>query len=712
MDQPTQTKPEDAANSVLELARWNDQVARRARSPSGRRAALASVPVADLERARELLAQAREALALARGRRVPRRLAEDDGVDLLERPRTRGAPLFAHELAVVFRFLKHARELRRELVALDDAPALAAIGRGIPDLATLVDAFERAVDERGQLMDSASERLRQIRLEIGELKERARKNIERIAARPDVRPLLRAPHPSLRDGRFVLAVKAEARGRIRGLYHDRSGTGATAYVEPEEVVDDQNKLRDRAIDEQREVARILWELTRLALDREDELVRARDAVATFDLAVARATVADELSLAEPALEAGGALELVDVRHPLLLALAFDRATGTEAERRAQAIEHVVPFTLGLGERFDVVVLTGPNTGGKTATLKAVGLTALLARTGNFVPAVSARVPLFPGVFADIGDEQDLAQNLSTFSAHVRRIAAILAHATRGSLVLIDELGTGTDPLEGEALSLALLDFLLDRGVIALVTTHLGRLKEFAGRRPRAMNASMQFDPETLRPTYRLILGIPGASNALKIAQNLGLPAPLLEHAEKNLAETEPGHGRLFEELDRARATVERLKTDAARDRNTAQQIRSDLESEAKDAAAKRAALEAHAEVAAERRLERLAAELEEPRRVLLTLGGRAAVAAGAMLEAIRRALEKAPLAEQRRRFAKDLKPGDVVHLPRYNELCRVRRVLKKEGKIEVDYRSMSVTVGFDEVAPSEAAHLFRPPRSS
>ncbi|MFG0320345.1 MAG: endonuclease MutS2, partial [Planctomycetota bacterium JB042] len=553
-------KIDDDAFRLLELDAWNRVVEGHARLDAGRALARTMRPAATLEEGRALLAETKEALALDDRGASPRLGVPADGLALVAHAREHGTPLLARELAVQFRFLRQARDLRATLAALDDLPALRALGRRIPDVGPLVRDLELAVDERGLLLDSATPRLRALRLEIAEKKEAVRQEIERIAKRPDVRTLLRSTHPTIRDGRFVLAVKIGSRGQVKGIYHDRSASGETAYVEPEAVVDEQAELRDLVHDEEREVGRILWEFTRRLLDLEDELVAATAALARFDAACARGAAARDLGLVEPELvESGSPLAIDEVRHPLLLAMARDRLGEEAAVEAVHAA--VTPFSLRLGDAFDLLVVTGPNTGGKTVTLKAVGLVALLARCGSFVPAASgAVVPWFPGVFADVGDEQDLMQSLSTFSAHVRRIATVLSSAAPGALVLLDELGSGTDPLEGEALSTALLEHLLDRRLRGVVTTHLGRLKEFAGRNPRAANASMQFDPESLRPTYRLLLGIPGASNALKIARGLGLPDGVLVRAEELLSEsgdTDRSRG-LLDELDRSRAAVERL----------------------------------------------------------------------------------------------------------------------------------------------------------
>lgn len=699
---------------VLELNRFQRWTAGFARSQVGRSHVENALPASDLDEARALLAQTREALARLRADRAPNLDVRDDVLPLLHSAREQGIPLLARELAALYRFARRARRLREYLLDLEPGSELHGLGKRTPDLGSLCAELEDAIDEQGALLDTATAKLRTLRREIAERRELVRRALERFARRPEVRSLVRSMFPAIRDGRYVLAVRSGARGQVRGLYHDRSATGQTAYVEPEIVVADQNRLRDLEIDEAREVSRILFRLTRLALDAEAAIAGNSSLVARVDHAFARAHVADALGLLEPELAPGGPLSLIDARHPLLLALAFDRAadpgdgsTGDAsragdalARRREAARSAVVPFSLSLGESHDLLVLTGPNTGGKTATLKTIGLTAALARCGHFAPAAVARMPFYPGLYADIGDEQDLAQSLSTFSAHVRRAARILAQAPRGSLVLLDELGSGTDPLEGEALATSLLEELLARGHFAVITTHLGKLKEFAGREPRAANASMEFDPDTLRPTYRLLLGVPGASNALRIAKNLGLPTTVLERAERLLHCSGDETGALFAAIDRSRVELVKLREEAERDRRAAAEVRKKADQDRAANELAEAALLLNAEEAAEARLRAFAAELEGPRRQLLSAGGAAAKVAGNLLDALSRMLAASPLNEHRRRFLQSLRPGDPVKLIKMNEVGRVKRVLKKSDRVEVEVRRLSVTVGIDEIAPA------------
>lgn len=695
---------------VLEFDSWATELADRARLEAGREFIRAFHPVSDVEEARVLLAETREALLLQAEGALPAMRVEKDGFDLLGHAREQGTALLAHELATIYRFLYQSCDVRMQLEMRPELEALHRLGRGIPDLMPLIREMEQTVDDRGLLLDSASPKLTTLRLEIGKLRESVRRTLEKMASRPNIRALLRSTHPTIRDDRLVLAVKTTARGQVKGIYHDQSSTGETAYIEPESVVDVQNRIVDLAADERREVTRILWGLTRSLLDARDQLISVREQLARVDFACARALIAEEFGLTEPVVELDGVWEASDVRHPILLAMAHRSQLDLDPdERREKAKEQVVPFSLRIGGSFDVMVLTGPNTGGKTVTLKAIGLLSLLPRIGCFVPALpGARVRAFADIFADIGDEQNLAQSLSTFSGHVRRMAHILNNASEGSLVLLDELGSGTDPLEGEALSAALLDHLLKKKLFAVVTTHLGRLKEIAGRRPRVANASMQFDPESLKPTYRLLTGIPGSSNALVIARNLGLPESLIQDAETLLGDSEDPARGLMEELDRSRAVVEKMKEEASEDRREAASELEKVTVEARDVESQRNNLWVEAESAAEERLKVLAREIEDPRRALGALGGDARREVDRIEEAVRKALGSSPLAERRRLFLEGLKKGDRVHLPQYNETCRIRRIMPREDRVEVDYRSMSVTVGFDEIVPPDQTHLFPP----
>src|SRR5919201_2078441 len=384
---------------------------------------------------------------------------------------------------------------------------------------------------------------------------------------------LQEPIVTQRGGRYVVPVRSEMRGAVKGIIHDQSASGATVFIEPLEILEANNALREAELAERAEVQRILDELSRRVEKEADELDAVVSALSRVDLAMAKALFADAFECERPVLDGEGKLDLIAARHPLLV------AQGTA----------VVPIDVRLGRDFKALVITGPNTGGKTVTLKTIGLLILMAACGLQIPAQrGSRVPIVKRVFADIGDEQSIAQSLSTFSSHLRNVVATLADAQKDDLALLDELGAGTDPDEGAALAMAVLETLLARGVLVAATTHYPELKSFALNTPGVQNASVEFDPDTLRPTYRVHVGLPGASNAFAIASRLGLDRGVLERAESHLSELHGSLERTLREaegprtelasaLDEARvaaADARRVTSDAERE---AQKIRDDAE---------------------------------------------------------------------------------------------------------------------------------------
>src|ERR671937_905333 len=351
---------------------------------------------------------------------------------------------------------------------------------------------------------------------------------------------LQEPIVTQRGGRYVVPVRSEMRGAVKGIIHDQSASGATVFIEPLEILEANNALREAELAERAEVQRILDELSRRVEKEADELDAVVSALSRVDLAMAKALFADAFECERPVLDGEGKLDLIAARHPLLV------AQGAE----------VVPIDVRLGSDFRALVITGPNTGGKTVTLKTIGLLVLMAACGLQIPAQrGSRVPITKRVFADIGDEQSIAQSLSTFSSHLRNVVATLADAERGDLALLDEVGAGTDPDEGAALAMAVLETLLERGVLVAGTTHYPELKAFALNTPGVQNASVEFDPDTLRPTYRVHVGLPGASNAFAIASRLGLEQSVLGRSESHLSELHRSLERTLREAERQRTEL-------------------------------------------------------------------------------------------------------------------------------------------------------------
>jgi DNA mismatch repair protein MutS2 len=418
----------------------------------------------------------------------------------------------------------------------------------VADLRFLAVAIRRAVLPNGEISDDASPELRRIRGSIGHTRETIHKTLERI---------LRSrggdageDYVTLRNDRFVIPVRAAERRQVHGVVHAASATGQTVFVEPFETIDLNNRIVQLSEDEAAEITRILLELTDRLRANLGPLHFAVETIATLDSTFARARFAREFDCTLPTFSGDAVLELKDARHPVL-------ADTLRAHGRS-----VVPITLALGGAETVLVISGPNTGGKTVALKTVGLAVLAAQSGIPVAAETARLPLVDRVLVDIGDEQSIAADLSTFSAHMLNVRAMLEAATPHSLVLVDELGTGTAPEEGAALAVALLDEFRERGCLTLATTHHDRLKTYASTTPGVLNAAVEFDDVNLRPTYRLMVGVPGGSSGIDIARRLGLPAHVIDRARAQLSPEAHEAAALIAYLHRSRDELETLKKEA------------------------------------------------------------------------------------------------------------------------------------------------------
>ncbi|MGQ9709358.1 MAG: endonuclease MutS2 [Anaerolineae bacterium] len=511
----------------------------------------------------------------------------------------REAVLDPADLLDIAQTLQTARRLR-QTVARQEAhfPRLAAVAARLEPCPELVAAIERVLDERGEVRDDASSALARIRSERRTVHDRLITRLQRIISSPETAPFLQEPIITMREGRYVVPLKADFKGRIRGIVHDRSASGATLFIEPLSVVELGNTWRELQVAEDQEIRRILADLSARVAARGAEILETVDALADLDLAFAKARYADELDAVEPLLadgkpeRDGTRLRLLRARHPLL-----DPAT-------------VVPIDVILDGGTHVLVITGPNTGGKTVTLKTVGLLALMAQSGLHIPAdENSLLPVFAAIYADIGDEQSIEQSLSTFSAHLTNILSFIHQADEHSLVLLDELGAGTDPAEGSALARALLETFRQRGAVTLVATHYPELKAYAQLTPGVCNACVEFDPETLRPTYRLTIGIPGRSNALAIARRLGLDEAIVRRAEALLSPQERQTEHLLADLHRLRLEAARARDEAYAARAEAQRLTEELHRRLARIDEERAAILEQARREALEELERLREEV-------------------------------------------------------------------------------------------------------
>jgi DNA mismatch repair protein MutS2 len=430
----------------------------------------------------------------------------------------RGGRLGAEHFLEIVETLDAAARLATSL-AEERRPLLRDLGRRIHPLPALRSTLARSFDPTGELLDTASPRLGGLRAAVRVAYDRLRRRLDSLVG-SELGGALQEPLVTMRNGRYVVPIKADARSKVKGIVHDASGSGATLFVEPLVVVELGNAWREAqaAVDE--EVGRILDELSALVGANAALLRETLEALAQFDFWAAKAQLAAEMDGVRPAASEREEVVLLSARHPGL--------TG-----------RVVPIDIRLGDGYTALVITGPNTGGKTVALRTLGLLALMHQAGLHVPAESgSSLPVFRDVFADIGDEQSIAQSLSTFSGHLRSIIRIVEKAGPGTLVLLDELGAGTDPTEGSALAQALLDHFIRSGALIAATTHYAEIKVYAHETPAARNASVAFDLETLSPTYRLTIGLPGGSQAFAIAERLGLPDAIVADARSRLSENQ------------------------------------------------------------------------------------------------------------------------------------------------------------------------------
>ncbi|TMC05609.1 MAG: endonuclease MutS2 [Chloroflexi bacterium] len=510
---------------TLEFPKVLAKVAGEAGFSVGRERILALAPTADLDEARQRLAFTSEAVRLIDEQpRAGLAGAQDVRTQLLRA--SRGGDLTAADLVLVLNTLRSARSVGRLLGDLsgDTYPQMTALGEAMPVHPQLVRRIEEIINDEGEVLDTASTRLRRLRGEVRAATQRLQQRLRTLVG--EFGHVLQEPIVTTRADRYVVPVKADFRGRVRGIVHDQSASGATLFIEPLVVVELNNALREVQAQEQEEIERILREVsTEIGVEAE-AIGRAIEALGEFDLQLAKARYARLQRAIEPSMNRDGRILLRRARHPLL--------TG-----------RVVPIDVELGTEWFMIVVTGPNTGGKTVALKTVGLLTLMAQSGLHVPAQDgSELAVFDEVFADIGDEQSIEQSLSTFSSHVTRIVEVLRaiSALRRSspdgpppaLVLFDELGAGTDPDEGSALARSILTYLLDRHVPTIATTHYSELKAFAHEQKGVVNASVAFDLETLSPTYELEIGLPGRSNALAIAARLGLDPRIVRGARRHL----------------------------------------------------------------------------------------------------------------------------------------------------------------------------------
>ena len=625
MSTPTDAIRLSTGSGGLEWPEVLDLLAREARTPMGRELARAAAPRTDLGRIRAALAETGQARAALGQTGAPPWDGVIDVRPTLEAARVPGSVAEAGDLAALIPLLEAAGRLRAYGRAIAPvAPALAESLAGFPAQKELAELLTRSIDADGQVRDEASPALRRVRGRIRDLRRELVKRLEAYFGAPGAEATFQERYVTIRHGRYVLPIRAEAKSRLRGIVHDRSQSGATLFVEPEAMVEGNNELVQAVREEEIEIVRILAALTdavREALPELDALVAG---IGDVDLVFARGALAERMEAVEPTVDEAREVFLPGARNPLLLAQSWRaarpaegrppeaRLSGAVARRGAAEGEpsafdrsaegepsgSVIPMDLEIHAERPLLVITGPNAGGKTVALKTLGLLALMAQAGCHVPArAGARLPVFSQCFAIVGDDQSVAENLSTFSAFVKQLRLVLERVDDRSLVLLDELGAGTDPDDGAALAQAVLEDLGERGAVVAASTHIEPLKGFASTYPLARNASVEFDAERLAPTFRLVYDRPGQSYALSIGARLGLPPALIARAHAHRSTQQRQLQELLARLDdRDRHDAERAAQLDRREAESAGLLaRAQAELEAARATAREAVARARAE---------------------------------------------------------------------------------------------------------------------
>lgn len=525
-------------NKVLEL------LAQCANSSDGKAACLKLKPVSDLQDVNRLLNETSAAVGISFTHGYPAFFGLQDVSDSLERAHM-GGSLLTKELLSVAGVLKCARNVRGFLPEDENENILAPFFAMVIPNKYLEESIFNAIISEDEIADSASSELADIRRHMRVQSARIKDTLQNTISSPVYSKFLREPIITIRQGRYVVPVKSEFKNEIPGLVHDVSATGSTYFIEPMTAVSANNALRDLELQEKKEIERILSELSAQVADHADDIRSSISALTKLDVIFAKARLASKMKAWPPTMNDSGIISLRNARHPLI-----DEKT-------------VVPISMRLGDDFDTMIITGPNTGGKTVSLKTVGLLTLMAECGLHIPAGDGtNLSTFDSILADIGDEQSIAQSLSTFSSHMRTIVDIVAQCGTRTMILFDELGAGTDPAEGAALAISLIEFCRKMGSCVVATTHYAELKLYAMQTGGVINASCEFDVDTLQPTYRLLIGVPGKSNAFAISKRLGLSESILKDAAGRMEKSDKDFEDVLQQLDNQRKQMELARCEA------------------------------------------------------------------------------------------------------------------------------------------------------
>ena len=672
----------------LEFDKILMMLSEKACSDPGKQAALSLTPKKNIRSIKRLLDETLEAESvLMRAARTPMSGFSDIGREIARLKA--GADLGCRELLRVLGVLKAARRAKSALSGEDAGNGLLKnMAQSLYYSVSTIDELDAAIISEDALADNASPELFSIRKKIMRENDGIRERLNAILRSPRYKDCLQDAIVTMRNGRYVVPVKQEHKKDLKGLVHDQSASGQTVFIEPMDVVEANNRLRELELSEAAEIERILHVFSENLREIGPQLKDDLDILTQMDVIFAKAALASVMKASPPEMTEERTMLIKNGRHPLIAAPA------------------VVPVSLRIDGGCTGLIITGPNTGGKTVTLKLVGLLALMAQCGLFVPADGGTVlPVFSALFADIGDEQSIEQSLSTFSSHMMNITRIIRDADKNSLVLLDELGAGTDPAEGAALAMAILEELTARGCQVLATTHYSEIKAFAMASDQYENACMEFNVKTLSPTYKLIMGIPGVSNAFEISKKLGLGEDIIGRARQHMSEETVKFEQLIGEAERQRELAQIKEQQAENFRRTAQSIKDKSDTELKKAKEKSETIIANAH---EKALDILKDARDEAERVIKELKSANALrqeeinaARKGLTDKIDEAAAGLRRTPERKSSVKpdDIGEGDAVRLIGHGVNAVV---LKKprDGKVYVQAGALKMSVGIDEIEPA------------
>ena len=669
-------------------------LAEHAGSEAAKEACRAMLPAEDADEARALQEQTSAACKLITLKGSPSLGGlKDMGASLARADR--GGCLSMEELLGVAGALKSARMVKNYADGDSVSTVLDSWFFQLMANKYLEEKIYACILSKDEMADAASSELASIRRKIRQQSAKIRESLQKIISSPTYAKILREPIITIRSDRFVVPVKSECKNDLPGLVHDVSSSGSTYFIEPMQSVNANNELRELFLAERKEIERILAELSAECADYREHIETNYRVLVELDCIFARAKLSFAMRAVAPEIRTDGTLELRRARHPLIDA------------------QKAVPISVRLGSDFDTLIITGPNTGGKTVTLKTIGLLTLMAECGMHIPADDGSyVSMFPLVLADIGDEQSIEQSLSTFSAHMKNIVDIVAVCDHESLVLLDELGAGTDPAEGAALAVALIEFCRKCGAKVAATTHYAELKLYAMRTDGVMNASCEFDVQTLRPTYRLLIGVPGKSNAFAISRRLGLPEDIIENARSMMSANDTNFEDVLSQLEaqrqqmeQARAEAERLRLETEKQKKQSEAYYNEIR-EQKEKAAQQARKEAQYIIDdARRTANQVYDELKQLRKQMRDSADvqnsneRQAELRRSLNEAEQR-LTGAPRKAERPAATREIRVGDTVELLKFGSKATVRAI-SKDGVYQLQAGIMKLSAGKDEIVLCE-----------